>query len=138
MLKNVYLWFAAAALLVAGCSLLSTHRETDLAPYQRVYVEHRLTDTHHIDELIVAALKARGYDASSGPLTMLPEGIQAIITYQDRWAWDFKSYLIDLNIELRANFTGKPLANGHYHQASARTKPPAEVVQEIIEPMFKR
>lgn len=132
----------AVALLVlsalsAGCSSLTTKREIDLAPYRRIYVEHRLTDNHHIDDAIVAELKARGYEASSGPLTMLPEGIQAIISYEDRWAWDFKSYLIDLNLEVRENFSGKPLAQGHYHQASARTKPPADVVHEIIGDLFK-
>ncbi len=127
----------AIVALSAGCSSLSTHQEVDLAPYRRIYVEHRLTDNHHIDDAIVAELRARGYDASAGPLTMLPEGVQAIISYEDRWAWDFKSYLIDLNVEMRTNLTNKPLAKGHYHQASARTKSPEEVVHAIIGPMLK-
>ena len=127
----------ALSAFCAGCSSLDTERPADLKPYQRFYVEHHLTDNHHIDELIVAEMKARGYDASSGPITMLPEGIQAIVTYQDRWTWDFKSYLIDLTVEIRANFTGKPLAQGHYHQASALTKAPADVVHEIIASLFK-
>jgi len=100
-------------------------------------VEHRLTDNHRIDELIVAELRTHGFDASSGPLTMLPEGVDAIVTYEDRWQWDFKSYLIELKIDVRANFTGKPIATGHYHQASAYTKSPAEVVHEILGPLFK-
>lgn len=127
-----------AVVLLAGCSSLDTHKEPELSSIQRLYVVHRLTDNHRIDEAIVAELKSRGYDASSGPLTMLPEGIEAIITYQDRWQWDFNSYLIDLNIEVRANFTNKPLANGHYHQASALTKSPPEVVHEILDPLFKK
>ena len=129
----------AACALVAGCSSLDTHQEKGLASVQHIFVEHRLTDNHRIDEAIVAELKARGYDASSGPLTMLPDtGIDAIISYEDRWQWDFNNYLIDLNIEVRANFTNKVLGHGHYHQASALTKSPPEVVKQIIDPLFKR
>ena len=128
----------AASALLAGCASHSTQQAGDLSPYRRIYVEHRLNDNHRLDELIVGELEALGYKASSGPLTMLPEGVDAIITYQARWAWDFKSYLIEFSLEMHRNFTGKPLATGHYHQASAYTKPPAEVVHEIVAPLFKR
>lgn len=128
----------AACALFVGCSSLDTHQEKDLASIQRIYVEHRLTDNHRIDEAIVAELNSRGYEASCGPLTMMPDGIQAILTYEDRWAWDFNSYLIDLRIEVHANFTNKALGHGHYHQASAITKSPPEVVRQIIDPLFKK
>lgn len=138
MIKLIVPLLAAGALL-AGCSSLETNKEGDLSTIHRIYVEHFLTDNHRIDEAIVADLKARGYEASSGPLTMLPErGIDAIITYEDRWAWDFNSYLIELRLEVRANFTNQPLAHGHYHQASALTKSPQEVVKQILDPLFKR
>ena len=123
--------------LLTGCSSLDTHANAKLANYHHLYVVHRLIDNHRIDELIVAELRAHGFDASSGPLTMLPDGVDAIVTYEDRWQWDFKSYLIELKIEVRANFTGKPLAAGHYHQASAYTKSPADVVHEILGPLLK-
>jgi hypothetical protein len=138
VMKRPALLFALVALVFAGCSSLDTHDVADLSSVQHIFVEHRLTDNHRIDEAIVAELKSRGYDASSGPLTMMPDNIDTIITYEDRWAWDFNSYLIDLTIEVRANFTHKPLARGHYHQASALTKSPPQVVHQIIDPMFKR
>jgi hypothetical protein len=124
--------------LLPGCSSLTTHRDAAFGEVRRIYVEHHLTDNHHLDDLIVGELQARGYAATSGPLTMLPEGVDAVITYQDRWAWDFKSYLIELNLEMHTTFTGKTLATGHYHQASAFTKDPADVVAEIIAPLFPR
>jgi hypothetical protein len=138
VMKLPALLFTLVALLVAGCSSLDTHEDTDLSSLHHIYVEHRLTDGHRIDEAIVAELKSRGYDASSGPITMMPDGIEAIVSYEDRWAWDFNSYLIDLRIDVRANFTSKPLGHGHYHQASALTKSPPQVVHQIIDPMFKR
>jgi hypothetical protein len=137
-MKTVVLLLAACAWL-SGCSSHSTQQVADYSSVHHIYVEHRLNDNHRIDELIAAELKSLGYDASSGPLTMMPEkGVDAIIAYQDRWAWDFKSYLIDLRLEMRAVFTDKPLATGSYHQASAYTKSPAEVVREIVAPLFVR
>jgi len=137
-MKTLVLLLAACALL-AGCSSESTHQVADYSSVHRIFVEHQLTDNHRIDELIAAELKTLGYDATSGWPTMMPEvGVDAVITYQDRWAWDFKSYLIELHLEMHANFTNKPLATGSYHQASAYTKSPAEVVHEIVAPLFKR
>ena len=135
---KLFLPLLALGAVLAGCSSLDTHKETDLSAIQRIYVEHHLTDNHRIDQAIVADLKARGYEASCGPLTLLPDNTQAIITYEDRWAWDFNNYLIELRLEMRENFTGKPLATGHYHQASALTKSPPEVVRQILDPLFKR
>jgi len=104
-----------AALLLAGCSSISTRKVIDLAPFKHIYVVHRLTDDHHLDELFVRELQSRGHDA-----------------YEDRWAWDFKSYLIELDIDLRTARTDKKLADGRYNQPTIKTKPPAEVIHELL------
>ncbi len=126
------LLLACAAALLAGCSSVSTRKVIDLAPFKHIFVVHRLTDDHHIDELFVRELQSRGHDASSGPLTMLPENADAILTYEDRWAWDFKNYLIELDIDVRTARTDKKLADGRYYQPSIKTKPPAEVIHELL------
>ena len=58
--------------LLLGCSSLSTHRGDGLDRVQRIYVEHLLTDNHRLDHAMVAELRGLGYEASCGPLTMLP------------------------------------------------------------------
>lgn len=121
-----------AAAFLTGCSSVSTRKVIDLAPFKHIYVVHRLTDDHHIDELFVHELQSRGHDASSGPLTMMPDNADAILTYEDRWAWDFKSYLIELDINLRTARTDKKLADGRYYQPTIKTKPPAEVIHELL------
>ena len=126
------LLLACAAALLAGCSSVSTRKVIDLAPFKHIFVVHRLTDDHHIDELFVRELQSRGHDASSGPLTMLPENADAILTYEYRWAWDFKNYLIELDIDVRTARTDKKLADGRYYQPSIKTKPPAEVIHELL------
>lgn len=131
--------FLALALLLVSCSSLHTIRNpgADLSRFKHFYVERQLADNRHIDELIVAELKALGHEASAGPLTMMPDSADAIVTYQDDWEWDFKSYLIQLNIKVRDARRERGLAIGSYRQPSAITKSPAEVVHLICASLFK-
>lgn len=128
---------ACALMLAAGCSSISTQKEAPYGDLKRVYVEHLLTDNDRIDEAMVKELRALGYDASAGPLTMMPEKVDAIISYQARTAWDFKPYLVELNVQLKASFSGKVLGNGRYYQASMFTKTPDEVVHALIPELMR-
>ena len=125
-----------ATALFSSCSSLSTRSVVDLAPFKRIYVVHRLTDDHRLDELFVRELTSLGHEASSGPITMMPENAEAVLTYTDRWEWDFKSYLIELAIELRTARSDKKLADGRYYQPSLKTKAPAEVIHDVLAPLF--
>lgn len=128
------------AVLLAGCTSVYIDRRprSDFSKLKRIYVEHRLADNHQIDRMIVDELRALGYDASAGPLTMLPDGTDAILTYQDDWAWDFKSYLIELNVQLRGAIKEQYLAAGTYRQPSPLPKPPEEVVRLLLPRIFKQ
>jgi len=129
----------AFAFVLASCSSVDTHLapKADLSHLKRFYVEHRLTDDHHIDDAIVAELQARGREASAGPLTMMPDGVEAIVTYEDTWTWDFRSYLLRLKIDVRHANTDKPLASGSYEQPTPVPKSPPAVVHKIFASMFK-
>lgn len=139
--KSYPSWFLMllALGLALGCSTSSSTRKViPLDRFQRIYVERRLNDNHRLDELFVAELQRLGRDASSGPLTMMPEKTDAVLTYDARWEWDFKNYLIELNLELHHVHPRKKLADGRYYQPTIRTKPPAEVVHELMENLFKK
>lgn len=125
--------------LLVSCSSVETRRSpgVDLSRYQRFYVVHRLNDDRHIDELIVQRLQALGREASAGHLTMMPENTEAIVTYDDVWAWDFKSYLIELTVYLRDARRDRPLGHGSYRQPSPVTKPPQDLVRAIIDPLLQ-
>src|SRR5687768_14567640 len=90
------------AFLLSACSSLDTYRipRADLNRIKRFYVLHRLSDNHHVDETIVAHLKSLGLEAAAGPITMMPQSTEAVVTYRDDWAWDFRTYLIQLDIEI--------------------------------------
>ena len=127
----------AALLFLTGCTSFFYYKSADLSHLKRFYVEQRLADNHRLDEQIVAELKAHGLDATGGVLTMKPDGIDVIVSYDDRWEWDFKTYLIDLRIDLRDGRTDKPLATGQYHQAKLTTKSSEEVIRMILKPILK-
>ena len=71
-----------ACALVSGCATTRTHvAETgrDLKDVRRFFVLRNLKDNHGIDGRIVRALQARGLEAESGPITLLPASAQAVI-----------------------------------------------------------
>jgi hypothetical protein len=122
----------------SACSSVETHHnpQADLSHVKKFFVEHRITDNNHIDEDIVAELKNLGFEASSGPLTMMPEDVLAVVNYEDVWAWDFRSYLIQLNIVISHPHTHRVLASGSYRQPSLVTKEPPYVIQHIFSRLF--
>ena len=125
------------AVLLSGCASVSTRAVTSLAPFKHIFVIHRLADDHHLDELFVGALQRAGHDASSGPLTLLPDNADAVLTYEDRWEWDFKTYLIEVTFEVHTARTEKKLADGRYYAPSPKSRPPAEIVGELVDSLVK-
>ena len=136
---KVYLLLALALPLLAGCSSLASRKNpaVDFGRFQHFYVEHRITDDHGIDQLIVNDLRDRGRDASHGHLTMIPEKIDVIISYEDRWTWDFKSYLIELNIAARDARTNKLIATATHRHPGPLSKEPKKMIRKILDSFFK-
>ena len=134
-------FFLGVALLVAGpgCTTSASARKVvALDRFQRIYVETRLNENHHLDELFVRELRRLGREASSGPLTMMPEKTDAVLTYDARWEWDFKNYLIELTFELHTIHPRKKIADARYHQPTIRTKPPEDVIRELFGRLFTK
>lgn len=95
---------ACVAWSLAGCTsaVRNVAAGVDLTKIRSVWVEQRLADNHNVRDRLVRALRAHGYEADAGPLTMMPErGVDAVLVYQDRWTWDFRSYMMELEAELR-------------------------------------
>jgi hypothetical protein len=138
-MKNIFLLIASAVLLTA-CSSLSVqkHDGASLTRFKKIFIEHRLADGRRLDQLIAQELQRLGYDASSGPLTMAPEGVEAVVTYDDEWNYDFTLYMIDLTVQVRDGRTGQILVDASYHHPSMSGKSPAEMVQAVIDPLFER
>jgi hypothetical protein len=90
-------------LVLAGCASFDTSidRGRTLRDVQRFFIVSNSNDNRALDHQIALALKSRGRAAEVGPLTMMPDDAQAVITYQDHWAWDFGEHLVYLKISVR-------------------------------------
>jgi hypothetical protein len=128
-----------AGLLFTGCSTLSTHfaPNADLGRLKHIYVQQSLNDNHGLDVLIVKELQARGIQAESGPLTLMPRDVKVYLTYQDQWDWDFKDYLIALGVSARDATTDSLLATANYFRPTAFMKTPAFMVRTVLDGLLK-
>ncbi len=133
------LLLALAATIIAGCSSLSSQQNpaVKFGQFKSYYVEHRLTDNHGIDQMIVNDLRKRGLEASCGHLTMIPEKVDVILAYEDRWTWDFKSYLIELNVIARNARTSKMIATATYRHPGPLSKDPEVMIRKILDEFLK-
>lgn len=112
---------AALVLLLGGCASFDASVEGghSLKGVQRFFVVSNLNDNRALDHQIAQALRARGLAAEVGPLTMMPDDTQAVVTFQDHWAWDFGEHLVFLKINVR-----KPSQEQTYASATFSAKVP--------------
>lgn len=131
--------FALLGLLLAGCSSTSTFRSrgVDFDKYHHIWVEQTLSDDQHVNEMIAAELRGLGYEVGTGPSTMMPRGIDLIVSYRDQWTWDFKTYLIDLEITMSEPRSPRVIARGRYFRPGITNKSPEAMVHEVIRSIFK-
>ncbi|PTX95678.1 hypothetical protein [Opitutus sp. ER46] len=137
-MKVLFVLLAAAVGLCAGCTTVTMrkHPTVDLTRYQRVFVVQPFNENNHVDEFLAAEIRQTGRTASSGPLTMMPEDAEAVLSYSARWTWDFNAYIIELNAELHTAHTKKKLAEVRFYQPSARTAPPSVIAHAVIQKLF--
>ena len=140
-MKRTTLSVVLAAALLAGCSTEASRAlpGTDLRRYHRVFVEHRLTDGQGVDDRIVAELRGLGYEASDGPLTMMPRDTELVVRYVDTWDWDFRYYLIGLGITVRTAADDRAVALGSINRPSmAFGSDEEKLVRDVVVRVFRR
>jgi len=116
-MKRFLILFALLG-LVTGCASVSSWKDPKVQLQQRkqFYVESELADGHNLHVTIAEDLRAMGYNATSGFLTMMPKDADTIVSFQSRWTWDFSTYLIELDMQIRDAKTGKILATVSHHR----------------------
>ncbi len=130
---------ALSLLCLGGCAInkatATVHSPTELAAAKRMYVVPVVEDTRGINQMIADRLNTMGFVASTGPAK--PAGVDAVVTYVDRWMWDITMYMIDLTIVVRDAASDFPLATGNSMHTSLTRKSPTEMVEEVTNNIFK-
>jgi hypothetical protein len=137
-MNRLLLWLAIVPLL-AGCAEINTRvaLKADLGHFQHIYVQHLLTDGRGVDEIIAKELRGLGYDASAGPITMMPKNAEVIVFYQDRWTFDFTTYMIEIDMQLKTAHSDRLLAEGRSFRPSVVGNSPVVLIDEILTRWFK-
>jgi hypothetical protein len=118
--------------LVSGCASYNTNVQRTLQGVTHFFVLANGNDNRALNHQIVATLKARGFSAETGPLTMMPDESQAIITYQDYWTWDFGEHLVYLQISARDRKTSEPFGSVTFQSKLPSGKTTAVIVDGLI------
>lgn len=124
-----------ACAVFTGCASTETKvvdKGRSLKGVQRFFVLRNLKDNHSIDKSIVRALQARGLEATSGPITLLPDNAQTVIVYEDRWAWDFGSHMVYLKLGARDPSAVFPYVTASYLKQVALSTDVDEVVSGVV------
>jgi len=115
-----------------------TMRGVELRSKQRVHVLQHPQDQRNIDDLIAGRLRRAGFEATSGlEEGPVPDGVAAVVTYEDHWMWDMSNYLIVLRIDFRDPDTNELLASGQSYRTSLDRKPPEYMVDEILTKLLR-
>jgi len=107
----------------------------DLTRVKSIYVTKSETDDRGVNELIANKLKKMGYFVNTG--STVPTNVDAVVTYRDKWMWDITMYMLELTIMIREPKTDFPLASGNSYHTSLTRKSPEEMVDEVINNIFK-
>jgi hypothetical protein len=108
---------------------------TDLSTIKSIYVTKYAPDRRGINQLIADKLEKRGFIVETGVDT--PSNVDAVVTYKDKWMWDITMYMIELKIAIRNPKTNFPFASGNSYHTSLTRKSPEEMVDEVINNIFK-
>lgn len=136
------LFFNVSLLLVvvlssSGCANRATatfEPTADLASIKSIYVT-LAPDDWGTRLLIENKLKSMGFIVETG--VDRPSNVDAIVTYVEKWMWDFSMYMIELTITIRDPKDDFPLASGNSYHASLTRLTPEEMVDEVINNIFK-
>jgi hypothetical protein len=124
---------------LAGCASYTAQVEpsTQLSAYRRLWVKSNLDDNHALDRVLVEVLRSRGFEADSGPLTMMPRDRQAIVSFRDQWTWDFKNHMTALEVTIQDVRSEKQVAMAAFVGPASLTISPRDVVERLVSELTK-
>ena len=127
-------------LLLGGCASYEASADPgrSLTKTQRFFVASNLNDNHGLDRQLVEALRAHGRTAELGPLTMMPDDTQVVLTYADRWAWDFGDHLVYLQLAVRDAHAEQTFATVAFGAKVPLREPANTTLGRLVDNLLKK
>jgi hypothetical protein len=128
-----------AASVLSGCAVnratATVDPSADLRSKKTMHVVKLEEDGYDVNELITEKLRSMGYTVTTSKDK--PAEVDAIVTYWDKWVWDITMYLLELTVTIRDPKNDFPLATGNSFHTSLTRKSPTEMVDEVVNNIFK-
>jgi hypothetical protein len=125
--------------LSSGCAVNRATAKVD--PKADLSIIKSLTVLKDKDERGVSLLienKLRSMGFQIVPEEASQSGVDAIVTYRDYWMWDITTYMLELTITIKDPKTDFTMASGNSYHTSLTRKSPEEMVDEVINNIFKK
>jgi hypothetical protein len=128
----------AGTLFTAGCATTTgmATPSADIPSLKSFYVVKQSADSHNIDQLIAQQLSSMGLTATTGPVTSTPQGVDAVLTYQDYWKWDIAMRLVRLHVQIRDPATNNVLSSAQISRSTLDLSPSETLVKEVLDSAF--
>ena len=127
-------------IIMAGCSKALIKSDsapgTNLATFKTFYVQKSPPDERGLEVVIANKLNELGFQATSGVDATPADPVDAVVTYKDRWMWDFTMYMLEIDIELHDPDSNFVFASGNSYRTSLVRKPPEEMIDEVLRDIF--
>jgi len=127
-------------LTLSGCSVNRAKStimpSANLHQVKTIYVKRFVPDQRGINTIITNKLNRMGYKTTTGGV--IPENVDAVVTYKDKWMWDLTMYMLELTINVREPKTNYPLASGNSYHTSLTRLSPEEMVSEVLTNIFNK
>jgi hypothetical protein len=129
---------AGLALFLGGCASFDAHivKGHSMAGLKHFFIITSPSDNHALDHRIAEALQARGLQVDIGPLTMMPDDAQAVVTYQDRWSWDFGEHLVYMQIDITTPDHNNSFATVNFTATVPLHETPGVTVGRLVNKLF--
>lgn len=125
----------AVLALLHGCAVnratANVDPTTNLSSLMVFHVKKYSDDTRGTNVIIEDKLVEMGFRVSE-----TEAGVDAIVTYVDKWFWDITFYMLELTITVRDSKTDFPLASGNSYHTSLSRKSPEGMVDEVLTNIF--
>ncbi len=139
--RLISIFLVIGVLLTSGCAVnratATVDPSADLVGVKSVYVQKLAPDERGINVLIANKLKSMGYEVDTGAFSSDDE-VDVLVTYKDKWMWDITMYMLELTVVIRDPKNDFPLASGNSFHTSLSRKSPEEMVDEVVENIFKK
>ncbi|PKO85321.1 MAG: hypothetical protein CVU18_20750 [Betaproteobacteria bacterium HGW-Betaproteobacteria-12] len=138
-LFRMFAILSLVATLTSGCAVNRATANVDpsanLATLKTMYVKKIPADDSTYN-LIADKLRSKGVTVTTGT-DAPPAGVDAVVTYIDKWMWDITMYMLELTIVIREPQSDFPLATGNSFHTSLTRLSPQEMVNEVVDNIYK-